>query len=120
MAGKLDFERAQQEHRIAIKGHEPVSKDYVEFPSKYSNKVKGDIRPISTPEWIDGQPNPRNEAVQKKYLLHVEEAFRRGEQPNIPKNIAERLASQNDAIRMNPEVRKAYHATLTSKQQRRG
>jgi hypothetical protein len=119
MAGKLDFERAQHGLRIAVNGYEPIAKDYAEFPSKSKDISNASPPPTSNAKWINGQPNPRNIAVLNEYLLRFEEAIRRGEQPKVPKLIANRLARQIDAIRMNPEVRKAYHSALAAKQTRR-
>jgi hypothetical protein len=116
MTRKLDFTRAEQDRRMSANGREPISKDYTEFPPKYSEKVGRSPRALSEQEWIDGQPNPRNPVIQRRYLLIIEKAFRRGEQPKIPEIIAEGLAKQIEAIRMNPEVRKAYQEASKRKQ----
>jgi hypothetical protein len=115
MTRKMDFTRAEQDRRITTYGHEPIAKDYAEFPPKYSEKARRGPRPPSAQEWIDGQQNPRNPVVRLRYLLVIEQAFRRGEQPRIPRIITERLAPQIEAIRMNPEVRKAYHDAVNRK-----
>jgi hypothetical protein len=116
MTRKLDFTRAEQDRRMSANGRESISKDYSEFRPKYREKVGRGPRALSAQEWIDGQPNPRNPVIRRRYLQIIEQAFRRGEQPIIPRIIADRLAAQIEAIRMNPEVRKAYQEALKRKQ----
>ena len=34
MKGKTDYSKADKQRRMLIHGHEPISKDYAEFPPK--------------------------------------------------------------------------------------
>ena len=74
MKGKTDYSKADKQRRMLIYGHEPISKDYAEFPPKYNPMVTTSPRTPLTRQWIDGQPNPLNHSVQLRYLRLIEEA----------------------------------------------
>ena len=113
---KFDHSKASKAANIATHGYEPIAKDYVEFPSL--SKQRSRPRKLSTAEleWRDGSPDPSNFAVRTRWLNLIEATLRRGETPTgVPKSIFYSLRSEIEAIRQNPEVRRAYRDAVNRK-----
>ena len=107
---KLDFEKAAKMAKIAKGGYLPIHTKYPEVPSPAAQPRPVPRPAITKPEW-------RNRP-QIQWLKHIEAEFRSGRTvSDVPAVVLRRLADQIEAIRQNPDVRKAYWDAVNQRNQ---
>ena len=105
MGTRRDWDRARLQNRIKRNGTEPAA---IDLPS--SKPGAADRSPTGTA----GKPSPSSNndtgwfGTRRQWLRHVEQAFRAGLQPTVPRSVGRGVAKEIEALRMRLDIRAAF------------